>query len=164
MRAEIRVSPLSGLSGPTRIVFPPLPLHFVQGKRGGLSCGVPPGLSETQNQFTAPDLIPWGSKSPARHSPAKAGRRYHTLRRSAGFGNAGVPPANFAVPPLRKTAGETPAPPNRPQNSYRPCAELSTGTTCNVSPSMRVTRTCEPAGIASRETARHSSPCNRTMP
>jgi hypothetical protein len=30
-------------------VFPPLPLHFVQGKCGGLRCDVPPGLRTTDN-------------------------------------------------------------------------------------------------------------------
>jgi hypothetical protein len=44
---EPEVPPLLGLSRDYRLGFPWLPLPFAQGKRGGLRCGVPPGLPET---------------------------------------------------------------------------------------------------------------------
>jgi hypothetical protein len=42
---EPEVPPLPGLACDYRHRFPQLPLPFAQGKRRGLRCGVPPGLS-----------------------------------------------------------------------------------------------------------------------
>jgi hypothetical protein len=49
---EPEVPPLPGLSCHYWVCFPRLPLHFVQGKRNGLRCGVPPGLPATWNWST----------------------------------------------------------------------------------------------------------------
>jgi len=56
---EPEVPPLPGLSCYFRLGFPRLPLHFVQGMRGGLRCGVPPGLSATWNWSTTSDDPKW---------------------------------------------------------------------------------------------------------
>src|SRR6267378_7868580 len=53
---------------------PPLPLHYVQGKRGGLRCYVPPGLQATQNSSLPNDALDVSPCRIALHSSRSGGQ------------------------------------------------------------------------------------------
>src|SRR6267378_2163423 len=52
---------------------PPLPLHYVQGKRGGLRCYVPPGPQATQNRSLPNDALDVSPCRIALHSSRSGG-------------------------------------------------------------------------------------------